>query len=124
MTTDEVAEVLRIPKQTLYRWRTTGGGPEAIRVGRHLRFRAADVEQFLERSKTRSEEAMSAISTDATGNSRDIFLSREDNDDLPQNQREGIARTGERQRLHALIADAVAELDEGPEATPGEVQDG
>lgn len=44
-----LAEYLGVPVQTVYSWRTTGKGPRAIRVGRHLRYRAADVEAWLER---------------------------------------------------------------------------
>jgi excisionase family DNA binding protein len=40
---DQVAEYLNVPKRTLYRWRTLGYGPRGKRVGRHLRYRAADV---------------------------------------------------------------------------------
>lgn len=48
---------LQIPKQTLYRWRYQGSGPQALKVGRHLRFRRADIEAFLDglaQSDTRS----------------------------------------------------------------------
>lgn len=37
-----------VPPQTIYRWRTEGKGPRAIKVGRHLRFRRADVEAWLD----------------------------------------------------------------------------
>ncbi|MGW6278427.1 helix-turn-helix transcriptional regulator [Kribbella sp. NPDC055071] len=40
---DQVAAYLRVPKRTLYRWRTHGYGPRGKRVGRHLRYRASDV---------------------------------------------------------------------------------
>lgn len=48
MTTIELAEYLEIPIATLYSWRTKGEGPPAIKVGRHLRYRASDVERWLE----------------------------------------------------------------------------
>lgn len=32
---------------TLYQWRYTGGGPKAYRLGKHLRYRQADVESWL-----------------------------------------------------------------------------
>jgi excisionase family DNA binding protein len=52
MTTVELADYLEIPIATLYSWRTKGEGPPAIKVGRHLRYRASDVERWLEtRSK-------------------------------------------------------------------------
>ncbi len=38
MTPQEVSDHLGIPLQTLYRWRTEGKGPTAVKVGRHIRF--------------------------------------------------------------------------------------
>lgn len=43
-----LAEFLRVPQQTIYRWRTSGDGPRGIKVGRHLRFRRSDVDTWLE----------------------------------------------------------------------------
>lgn len=37
-----------IPLGTLYNWRSRGIGPRAIKVGRHLRFREADVAEWLQ----------------------------------------------------------------------------
>lgn len=45
----ELADMLGgIPVQTVYRWRTEGRGPRGIRVGRHVRFRRADVDAWLD----------------------------------------------------------------------------
>lgn len=43
----ELAEYLGVPVDTVYAWRYRGTGPRAFRVGRHLRFREADVQQWL-----------------------------------------------------------------------------
>jgi excisionase family DNA binding protein len=48
LTPDELAEYLQKPKATLYAWRSRGEGPPAIRVGRDLRWRKADVEEWLD----------------------------------------------------------------------------
>ena len=48
ISTSELADYLGIPVQSLYRWRQTGYGPPAIRVGKHLRYRSASVEQWIE----------------------------------------------------------------------------
>lgn len=40
---DDVSAYLRIPVETLYRWRKQRTGPPAARVGRHLRYDPADV---------------------------------------------------------------------------------
>jgi excisionase family DNA binding protein len=44
---EQVAEHLQIPMQTLAQWRTEGAGPRYLRVGRHVRYRWADVDQWL-----------------------------------------------------------------------------
>jgi excisionase family DNA binding protein len=44
---DEVAAYLKVPKRTLYRWRTTGYGPPGKRVGRHLRYQASEVVEWV-----------------------------------------------------------------------------
>ena len=46
---EEVAGYLGVPVKTLFQWRYKGVGPRALRVGRHLRYRAEDVEAWLER---------------------------------------------------------------------------
>lgn len=45
----DVAEYLGVPVTTLYRWRSHRYGPSARRVGKHLRYRAADVIEWVER---------------------------------------------------------------------------
>ena len=48
LSTDEVARLLVVPVTTLYTWRYKGTGPRAYRVGKHLRYRLADVLTWLE----------------------------------------------------------------------------
>ena len=48
LSTDEVARWLVVPVTTLYTWRYKGTGPKAYRVGKHLRYRLADVIAWLE----------------------------------------------------------------------------
>jgi excisionase family DNA binding protein len=50
----DVAEFLGVPVATLYRWRYEGEGPRAVRVGRHLRYRPAEVEAWLDRGGSRA----------------------------------------------------------------------
>ncbi len=52
LTPDELSEWLHVPKQTVYRWRTRGGGPSAYRVGRHVRYAISDVERWLEERRS------------------------------------------------------------------------
>jgi excisionase family DNA binding protein len=44
----EVAAFLGVPLQTIYRWRYRHEGPLGYRVGRHVRYRIADIERWLE----------------------------------------------------------------------------
>ena len=46
-TPKEVAEYLGVPEATLKQWRYLGTGPAFIRVGRHVRYRWAEVEAYL-----------------------------------------------------------------------------
>ncbi|WP_041791787.1 helix-turn-helix domain-containing protein [Microlunatus phosphovorus] len=48
MTLAELAEMLGIPVNTLYGWRCRGEGPPGYRIGRHIRYRRAAVETWLE----------------------------------------------------------------------------
>jgi excisionase family DNA binding protein len=44
-----LAAYLNIPIRTIYQWRHAGKGPRGYKVGRHLRFRRAEVDVWLER---------------------------------------------------------------------------
>ena len=48
MTLTDLAELLGVPVTTLYQWRHRGEGPPGYRVGRHVRYRRAAVEGWLE----------------------------------------------------------------------------
>jgi excisionase family DNA binding protein len=47
MTLADLAEFLGVPIATLYGWRHRGEGPPGYRVGRHVRYRRAEVEDWL-----------------------------------------------------------------------------
>lgn len=57
MTIQEVAEFVRLPVQTLYSYRTRGGGPKASRLGRHLRYRREDVERWIDAQASDRDQA-------------------------------------------------------------------
>jgi excisionase family DNA binding protein len=44
----ELANFLRVPIGTVYKWNHEGTGPRMLLLGRHRRYRLADVEQWLE----------------------------------------------------------------------------
>lgn len=48
----ELADYFRVPLASVYRWRVTGTGPRGIRIGKHVRYRRADVEAWLEANST------------------------------------------------------------------------
>jgi excisionase family DNA binding protein len=62
LSTEELAEYLNIPVTTLYRWRGRGTGPRGIRVGRHTRYRVADVESWLDQRADEQREDADAAS--------------------------------------------------------------
>jgi excisionase family DNA binding protein len=47
LTVEDLAEYLAVPVATLYAWRYHGQGPPGFRVGRHVRCRRADVEEWI-----------------------------------------------------------------------------
>jgi len=53
LSPQDLAELLQIPTATLYKWRHTGDGPLGIRVGRHVRYRPADVDRWLKSREAR-----------------------------------------------------------------------
>ena len=46
--TEEAAKILDVTKSTLEYWRCRGGGPPYIKYGRAVRYREADLHQFIE----------------------------------------------------------------------------
>ena len=47
LSVHELADYLSIPVATLYTWRYRNEGPPGFRVGRHLRYRRDDVEDWI-----------------------------------------------------------------------------
>ena len=47
LTIAELASLLKVPKSTIYGWRHQRRTPPAIKVGRHVRFRLSDVQEWL-----------------------------------------------------------------------------
>lgn len=48
LTEAELAELLKVSVGTIRRWRSEGTGPPALRLGRGVRYRRADVDAWLE----------------------------------------------------------------------------
>lgn len=49
MSARDVAEYCAVPLKTVYTWNTEGTGPKYYRVGKHARYRLADVDKWLEK---------------------------------------------------------------------------
>jgi len=54
LTTDQLAGVLGLKKNTLEGWRTQGRGPAFIKVGRAIRYRKTDIDDYLKNQTVRS----------------------------------------------------------------------
>lgn len=50
LTPEELAAELKVPVSTIYAWRYKGTGPKGSRIGRHVRFRRVDVDEWAERN--------------------------------------------------------------------------
>lgn len=48
LTTEEAAKYLRVTSRSLIRWRINRLGPPCIRMPRHVRYRRADLDAWLE----------------------------------------------------------------------------
>ena len=54
LDTDQVATLLGLRPNTLAQWRMTGSGPTFVRLGRRVRYRAADIDAWIESQARRS----------------------------------------------------------------------
>ena len=45
-TVHDVSDFLRVPVATIYQWRVRHEGPQAMRIGRHLRFDPETVREW------------------------------------------------------------------------------
>jgi excisionase family DNA binding protein len=48
LTTQETADLLRIPKKTLYMWTRRGTGPKGKKLGLRVMYREKDVQAWLD----------------------------------------------------------------------------
>lgn len=51
LTTEEVAEAVRTPVETVRYWRHVGKGPKSFKVGRRVLYAVDDVERWLEEAR-------------------------------------------------------------------------
>jgi excisionase family DNA binding protein len=58
LTPQELAAFLAVPVATVYRWNSEGTGPRRVRVGKHVRFRRADVDACIEQQLDQTNKAL------------------------------------------------------------------
>lgn len=51
LTVEDVAEILCVPLSTVHHWAVRGDGPPSFKVGKHRRFDAAIVAEWIRRQK-------------------------------------------------------------------------
>lgn len=56
LSASELADYLGVPVSTIHYWRGKGQGPPALKVGKRLRFRTADVADWLAGKEARSQD--------------------------------------------------------------------
>ncbi|MGY1705522.1 helix-turn-helix transcriptional regulator [Geodermatophilus sp. SYSU D00697] len=54
MTVQDVAAYLGVPVATVYQWNSRGQGPRRYRLGKHVRYRRADVDAWIDQVAVRS----------------------------------------------------------------------
>lgn len=54
---EDLARELGVPVRTIYAWRSKGRGPRGATFGKHVRFRRADVEAWIESRLDRTPAA-------------------------------------------------------------------
>lgn len=54
MSTADLAGLCKVATSTVRTWRYTGKGPPAYQFGKHIRYRLADVEAWMEEAKERA----------------------------------------------------------------------
>ena len=47
LTPEQLAQLLQVPKATLYKWRSENRGPKGIKIGKHVRYPFEGVHRWL-----------------------------------------------------------------------------
>ncbi|MEV7403322.1 helix-turn-helix domain-containing protein [Streptomyces sp. NPDC091267] len=47
LTPDDIAEIFRVPKETVYQWRKKRTGPPGFRIGKHIRYDPVVVHRYV-----------------------------------------------------------------------------
>jgi hypothetical protein len=60
LTTQEVADIVRAPAETVRYWRHVGKGPRSVRLGLRVLYDRRDVERWIEKERVRQEAERAA----------------------------------------------------------------
>lgn len=66
LTVEELGRLLKVKKGTIYHWTSAGFIPH-IKVGRFIRFRVSDIEQWLRQRKRQGRATMVVTRDDLPG---------------------------------------------------------
>jgi len=67
LTAEELGRLLKVKKSTIYHWTSAGFVPH-VKVGRFIRFRVSDIEQWLRQRKRQGRVTMVVARDDLPGN--------------------------------------------------------
>jgi len=54
LSIDDLAQLLGVPKETVYQWNRKGTGPDVTHVGRHVRYHRPAVDAWLSANTTKA----------------------------------------------------------------------
>ncbi|MEU0341354.1 helix-turn-helix domain-containing protein [Streptomyces bobili] len=57
LTPDDIATLLKVPKETVYQWRKKHTGPPSFRIGKHVRYDPAVVYAYIAQSMANDRTA-------------------------------------------------------------------
>ena len=61
----EVSDLIKIKLKTLQAWRVRGGGPKFLKLGRCVRYRPGDLQEFIEKQTRNSTSDVGLGNNDA-----------------------------------------------------------
>ena len=70
LNVEDLPEYLGVPVATLYAWRHRRLGPPGFRVGKHLRYRRLDVEDWISSRLDRSRDVLGNPTSPISGEER------------------------------------------------------
>ncbi|WP_405567113.1 helix-turn-helix domain-containing protein [Streptomyces phaeochromogenes] len=57
LTSDDIATIFKVPKETVYQWRRKNVGPPGFRIGKYIRYDPADVLAHVAERKNTDRDA-------------------------------------------------------------------